>query len=333
MMRNLSKCAIFLLMTATGTAYSAESADAYHLIVRDREGSTLCVRLRIEIGGRSLAERERQTSRRLLRLDATPVTRPYGASLTHALAAALDRDGDGKLSKAELRDADKVLLEKRDTDEDECITPFELVPSLLTVAPPPAPRSVPKWALVPPEQKTETKADREISIRLDDPCPSRQLMHAGGWILDLGTQAAIPPAAKKREKDDDLMTLTVASWPRSWFEVLDANGDGQLSVRELRAAWERLAGAEDRKAGFVMIPDGDSRYLTLTLVHGSRGARGIPLRKRPARDRGPAWFQAMDRNGDGCISLREFIGTREQFRHLDRDDDGLLDPEEAEAPR
>jgi Ca2+-binding EF-hand superfamily protein len=136
-----------------------------------------------------------------------------------------------------------------------------------------------------------------------------------------------------RKAADSIVTLTVTPHPRSWFTILDADGDGQLSVRELRTGWERLADAEARKAGFVTAPDGNGLYLTLTFVQGATGARGIPLSKRPAPRRGPDWFQAMDRNGDGCVSPHEWIGTREQFRRLDRDGDGLLSPEEAEAPR
>ena len=49
------------------------------------------------------------------------------------------------------------------------------------------------------------------------------------------------------------------------------------------------------------------------------------------RLRGPLWFRKMDRNADGDVSEREFLGTIEQFRKLDRDGDGLLSPEEAEA--
>ena len=38
----------------------------------------------------------------------------------------------------------------------------------------------------------------------------------------------------------------------------------------------------------------------------------------------------MDRNGDGDVSRREFLGTDEEFRRLDRDGDGLISAEEAE---
>ena len=46
---------------------------------------------------------------------------------------------------------------------------------------------------------------------------------------------------------------------------------------------------------------------------------------------GPDWFQKMDRNHDGDVSRREFLGPRDQFDRLDRDNDGLIDPDEARA--
>jgi hypothetical protein len=39
----------------------------------------------------------------------------------------------------------------------------------------------------------------------------------------------------------------------------------------------------------------------------------------------------MDKNGDGDVSPREFLGTPEDFRRIDTNGDGLIDPEEAEA--
>jgi len=39
----------------------------------------------------------------------------------------------------------------------------------------------------------------------------------------------------------------------------------------------------------------------------------------------------MDRNRDGDVSRREFLGTDEEFRRIDTDGDGLISVEEAEA--
>ncbi|MBX9582607.1 MAG: EF-hand domain-containing protein, partial [Gemmataceae bacterium] len=43
----------------------------------------------------------------------------------------------------------------------------------------------------------------------------------------------------------------------------------------------------------------------------------------------PDWFTKMDRNGDGDISRREFLGPLSLFRRLDADGDGLITPDEA----
>ena len=58
-------------------------------------------------------------------------------------------------------------------------------------------------------------------------------------------------------------------------------------------------------------------------------ARGLIVRTatKPA---GPAWFRKMDRNGDGDVSPREFLGTPEDFKRIDADGDGLIDAREAE---
>jgi hypothetical protein len=49
----------------------------------------------------------------------------------------------------------------------------------------------------------------------------------------------------------------------------------------------------------------------------------------PAPTAGPVWFRKMDRNHDGDVSRREFLGTDEEFRRLDADGDGLISAAEA----
>ena len=57
---------------------------------------------------------------------------------------------------------------------------------------------------------------------------------------------------------------------------------------------------------------------------GGRAKQQIVVRK-PS----PVWFSKMDRNSDGDLSPREFIGSEEDFRNLDADGDGLISSDEA----
>jgi Ca2+-binding EF-hand superfamily protein len=139
---------------------------------------------------------------------------------------------------------------------------------------------------------------------------------------------------------DSCATVAITSEGKGLFELLDTDGDGRLSVREMRNAVKLLAeldrdgdGAISRaeiprcsQAAFRMGPASSTEFVHYKLGRG-RGRTNQPA-KAP---RGPEWFRKMDRNGDGDVSRREFLGTDEQFRAIDADGDGLISVEEAEA--
>jgi hypothetical protein len=59
--------------------------------------------------------------------------------------------------------------------------------------------------------------------------------------------------------------------------------------------------------------------------------QGPAMDSRPSPStRGPLWFRKMDRNGDGVVTRREFLGSREDFQRIDTNGDGMITPEEAE---
>lgn len=107
------------------------------------------------------------------------------------------------------------------------------------------------------------------------------------------------------------------------FELLDTNHDGALSVRELRNAWGCL-----HESGCVTDGAFDPKKLPRVMLAAT--SRGYPLTIAINMRRGPAWFQAMDKNGDGDVSRLEFTGPADVFDKLDVDKDGLITPAEAE---
>ena len=127
-----------------------------------------------------------------------------------------------------------------------------------------------------------------------------------------------------------------------FFSALDTNGDRRLSVREMRYADKNLAKMErDGKPGLSVKEP--IRQYRIEFVRGIFNPFGNTERSatpqvtdptvavnRPAAV-GPIWFQRWDRNNDGDITWREFLGPRAAFEELDADRDDLIDPKEAEA--
>lgn len=126
-----------------------------------------------------------------------------------------------------------------------------------------------------------------------------------------------------------------------FFEALDRNHDGRLGLREVRVAAATLQGL--RKTGQAALKATDPpRRLHLEVVRGTfqlfgtgpAGESTVPRNVAQVRTPvGPVWFQRMDRNLDGDLTWKEFLGPRHVFEELDADHDGLLDPTEAEKAR
>jgi Ca2+-binding EF-hand superfamily protein len=103
------------------------------------------------------------------------------------------------------------------------------------------------------------------------------------------------------------------------LEQLDRDGKGQLTRDDLPRNYllTLKRGPSDRG-------DANPQAAFLALYMGA----GQSEPEQPKT--GPVWFRKMDRNRDGDVSRKEFLGSDEDFRMIDTDGDGLISLEEAE---
>jgi Ca2+-binding EF-hand superfamily protein len=161
----------------------------------------------------------RQTSAGPIQL-VSPFNQPIPAVSQHALTellyTLLDRDKDGKLSRPELEDAERVL-HKFDQDDDEMLTLQELQAALPS---PPSPIASSSRAMVPamqapvlplllvPREDTARRIDARLPV-------ARNVM-------------------KHYDKNNNkALSREEIGMPSELFERLDANKDGELDMFEL----------------------------------------------------------------------------------------------------
>ncbi|MEX0819341.1 MAG: EF-hand domain-containing protein [Pirellulaceae bacterium] len=117
------------------------------------------------------------------------------------------------------------------------------------------------------------------------------------------------------------------------FAALDTNGDGRLTARETYGAPKVLKDLDRNHDGELQsheIPG----TMAVGFVRGN-AQRDNALLVMPAvsqrsdRSELPDWFAGMDANGDGDISPREFLGSRDKFDQLDTNGDGFVSEDEA----
>jgi Ca2+-binding EF-hand superfamily protein len=134
------------------------------------------------------------------------------------------------------------------------------------------------------------------------------------------------------------VAASVASQGNSLFQTLDQSGDGRLGLREMRVAAAQilvLDKDDDQQISLREIP----ATISVTFGLGNAGFQyrvvsvgGMPGAGQPApKGNGPEWFIRMDRNGDGDVTLKEFLGDEAEFKQLDTNADGFIEPQEAAA--
>jgi Ca2+-binding EF-hand superfamily protein len=134
------------------------------------------------------------------------------------------------------------------------------------------------------------------------------------------------------------LVVRVVDHDHALFEALDTDRDRRLSRRELAQLVSQSRGWDrdgDGQLAFEEVPrlytvrvEQDQPQLPFNRFFGFGNFVANESRRLPSQ-RGPDWFTQMDRNSDGDVSRREFLGTAAQFRQLDADGDQLIDAQEA----
>lgn len=129
--------------------------------------------------------------------------------------------------------------------------------------------------------------------------------------------------------------LSISEQGRTLFEILDTDRDRRLSFRELQIAADKLSLWDKDGDGLLSESEVPLQYrLTVSRGNlqalggnfsGNNGVNGVPAE----RTSGPIWFRKMDKNRDGEVSHREFLGEIAVFEKLDSNHDGFIDLTEA----
>ena len=139
--------------------------------------------------------------------------------------------------------------------------------------------------------------------------------------------------------------LSVTDQGRGLFDLIDTDGDSRLSPRELTTA-TAIIKTLDRNGDGLLDKTEIPRNFVVEAVPSSAnaisfnqfyfdavvfgGGRTATTTKSVSA---PDWFTKMDRNGDGDLSRREFLGPMELFKKLDTDGDGLISADEGRAAK
>jgi hypothetical protein len=134
------------------------------------------------------------------------------------------------------------------------------------------------------------------------------------------------------------LAATVDNERRSLFTALDGDKDRRLTPRELLGEMAGEPGSVENSVANaaeqlgLTFRQGIARLSSdPVLPTGETGRRRSAKPVVTARTEGPLWFRKMDRNQDGDVNWREFLGPVETFARLDANGDTLIDADEAAA--
>ncbi|WP_162006805.1 EF-hand domain-containing protein [Roseimaritima sediminicola] len=231
---------------------------------------------------------------------------PFGAA---PLLARIDTDGDQQLTVAEirqLRDGPATLAVQIDFSTDSTSPPsVSLLSSLDSLKNKTSEGS--QWIAV---------RDETLQLLLSVEDTWSQMGQRGSDQLPLWL---------------GYVSLQCGEASDAWFHWLDRDGNGYLSSRELQRAGERIGELADAdRVSCHAVPDAYTIRVLRQPPQAMAAARmRLTRRGDPQRSPLPGWAAPMDRNADGDLSRREFVGSPEQFDRLDRNQDGFIDVDEA----
>ena len=138
-----------------------------------------------------------------------------------------------------------------------------------------------------------------------------------------------------------LIVLTVSDERTTLFDLLDEDEDNRLDPREFLEGYGRVRRYDldrDRRLAAAELESSFQFTVALAKPEILREPFAQPAMAAAARQpriqaqtSGPTWFRKMDRNLDGDLTWREFLGTREDFERIDTDRNSLIDLDEAVA--
>ncbi|MCA9029426.1 MAG: EF-hand domain-containing protein [Planctomycetaceae bacterium] len=133
------------------------------------------------------------------------------------------------------------------------------------------------------------------------------------------------------------LVVTLSDEAKVLFNLLDSTTDNRLTQREIRNAGQIIRDF-DRDGDAALSPQELASRFRFTFSQPEllefRPDANMNANSRQGFVReetsGPLWFRRMDRNLDGDLSWREFLGPRSDFEEIDQDGDGLITLQEAE---
>ncbi|WP_372721569.1 calmodulin [Novipirellula sp.] len=171
-----------------------------------------------------------------------------------------------------------------------------------------------------------------VGTSLDLPATVAASSTSAGVDVNVGDTTIQFSAVQTSQSDQISLGAVVDGYPL--LPMLDPNGDGRFTIRELRELEQRLS-RFDKDGDGDLSPREMQSPIRVCLglgpsVHGElAGLRRIKQPDWTPSISAPEWFVRMDRNGDNDLTRNEFPGLDAQFSALDADADGLISAAEA----